>query len=166
MHQKKHLPIVFRNRAPECQAHCQKTQKNMCFSNSGSGMPGALPDIFGFVVPFQPLPSHHANWDAQFKIQGNRVSSLWPWLADDLLWKQQGRRVQEKADWIRWVWLTLVLHKGAELQDNEAPAMAGIKRNAELTLVFDEDRPPPLVLSWLECGPGAPTPPTTFIRQS
>ena len=36
-------------------------------------------------------------------------------------------------------------YKDKELQDGETLAMAGITRNAEVMLVFDDSRPPPLV---------------------
>ena len=36
-------------------------------------------------------------------------------------------------------------HEGKELQNEEALGVAGVKQNAHLALVFDEDTPPPLV---------------------
>ena len=45
-----------------------------------------------------------------------------------------------------------LFYKDKELQDNQTFAMAGIKRNTQLTLVFDEDQPPPLIDSSDEGG--------------
>ena len=36
-------------------------------------------------------------------------------------------------------------YSGKELQNDEALGVAGVKQNADLALVFDEDMPPPLV---------------------
>ena len=38
-----------------------------------------------------------------------------------------------------------LFYKDRELQNSESLATAGVRRNAELMLVFDDSRPPPLV---------------------